>query len=71
MTLHQVKEWGFLLLHESERKNNAQDALLFNGLVSAWKISATRRDVCSRMVHKQYKKRLTSRNRNMTCRIAE
>jgi len=34
--LDQVKELGFLLFHEAERKGNAQDALLFNGLVSAW-----------------------------------
>ncbi|MCL2489471.1 MAG: DUF1156 domain-containing protein [Propionibacteriaceae bacterium] len=36
VALDQVKELGFLLFHEAERKNNAQDALLFNGLVSAW-----------------------------------
>jgi len=36
VALDQVKELGFLLFHEAERKANAQDALLFNGLVSAW-----------------------------------
>ena len=34
--LGQVKELGFLLFHEAERKGNTQDALLFNSLVSAW-----------------------------------
>jgi putative DNA methylase len=34
--LDAVKELGFLLFHEAERKGDAQDALLFNGLVSAW-----------------------------------
>ena len=36
LSLDQVKELGFLLFHEAERQKNAQDALLFNGLVSAW-----------------------------------
>jgi len=36
VALDQVKELGFLLYHEAERKGNAQDALLFNGLVSSW-----------------------------------
>ncbi|QRV01769.1 DUF1156 domain-containing protein [Arcanobacterium phocisimile] len=31
-----VKELGFLLFHEAEKKNDTKDALLFNGLVSAW-----------------------------------
>jgi len=34
--LDQVKELGFLLYHEAERKKDARDALLFNGLVSSW-----------------------------------
>jgi putative DNA methylase len=34
--LDQVKELGFLLFHDAERKGSAQDALLFNGLVSSW-----------------------------------
>jgi len=36
VALDQVKELGFLLFHEAERQGNAQDGLLFNGLVSAW-----------------------------------
>lgn len=34
--LDAVKELGFLLFHEAEKKKNTQDAILFNGLVSAW-----------------------------------
>lgn len=34
--LDAVKELGFLLFHEAERKNDIRDAVLFNGLVSAW-----------------------------------
>ncbi|MBE6477653.1 MAG: DUF1156 domain-containing protein [Propionibacteriaceae bacterium] len=36
VNLDAVKELGFLLFHEAEKKNQAKDALLFNGLVSAW-----------------------------------
>lgn len=31
-----VKELGFLLFHEAEKKRDSKDAGLFNGLVSAW-----------------------------------
>lgn len=31
-----IKELGFLLFHEAEKKKDTTDALLFNGLVSAW-----------------------------------
>lgn len=31
-----IKELGFLLFHEAEKKKDTADALLFNGLVSAW-----------------------------------
>lgn len=31
-----VKELGFLLFHEAEKKDDAPDALLFNSLVTAW-----------------------------------
>jgi len=34
--LDPVKELGFLLFHEAEKKSDAKDALLFNGLVGAW-----------------------------------
>lgn len=34
--LDAVKELGFLLFHEAEKKKDTQDAILFNGLVSAW-----------------------------------
>ena len=34
--LDAVKELGFLLFHEAEKKKDTEDALLFNGLVSAW-----------------------------------
>nr|WP_227462799.1 MULTISPECIES: DUF1156 domain-containing protein [Nocardia] len=34
--LDAVKELGFLLFHEAEKKKDAKDAILFNGLVSAW-----------------------------------
>lgn len=36
LDLDAVKELGFLLFHEAEKKGQAKDALLFNGLVSAW-----------------------------------
>ncbi|UKA69009.1 DUF1156 domain-containing protein (plasmid) [Arthrobacter sp. FW306-05-C] len=36
VNLDAVKELGFLLFHEAEKKNDTKDALLFNGLVSAW-----------------------------------
>ncbi|WP_354576647.1 hypothetical protein [Frigoribacterium sp. UYMn621] len=34
--LDAVKELAFLLFHEAEKKNDTKDAVLFNGLVSAW-----------------------------------
>ena len=34
--LDAVKELGFLLFHEAEKKGDSKDAGLFNGLVSAW-----------------------------------
>lgn len=36
VSLDAVKELGFLLFHEAEKKGNTKDAVLFNGLVSAW-----------------------------------
>ena len=36
VNLEAVKELGFLLFHEAEKKRDTQDAILFNGLVSAW-----------------------------------
>ena len=36
VNLDAVKELGFLLFHKAEKKKDTQDALLFNGLVSAW-----------------------------------
>lgn len=36
VNLDAVKELGFLLFHEAEKKSAAKDAILFNGLVSAW-----------------------------------
>lgn len=36
VNLDAVKELGFLLFHEAEKKKDTQDAVLFNGLVSAW-----------------------------------
>lgn len=36
VSLDAVKELGFLLFHEAEKKRDTQDAILFNGLVSAW-----------------------------------
>lgn len=36
VNLDAVKELGFLLFHEAEKKNESKDAGLFNGLVSAW-----------------------------------
>lgn len=35
-SLDAVKELGFLLFHEAEKKKDTKDAILFNGLVSAW-----------------------------------
>jgi putative DNA methylase len=34
--LDAVKELGFLLFHEAEKKGDTKDAILFNGLVGAW-----------------------------------
>ncbi|MCK3771231.1 hypothetical protein MZK47_16315 [Microbacterium aerolatum] len=36
VNLDAVKELGFLLFHEAEKKRDSKDAGLFNGLVSAW-----------------------------------
>lgn len=36
VSLDAVKELGFLLFHEAENKKDTKDAILFNGLVSAW-----------------------------------
>lgn len=36
VNLNAVKELGFLLFHEAEKKSDAQDAGLFNALVSVW-----------------------------------
>jgi putative DNA methylase len=34
--LDAVKELGFLLFHEAEKKGDTKDAIMFNGLVGAW-----------------------------------
>lgn len=34
--LDPVKELGFLLFHEAEKKSDTKDAILFNGLVGSW-----------------------------------
>jgi putative DNA methylase len=34
--LDAIKELGFLLFHEAEKKGDTQDAIMFNGLVGAW-----------------------------------
>lgn len=34
--LDPIKELGFLLFHEAEKKGDTKDAILFNGLVGAW-----------------------------------
>ncbi|WP_103064379.1 hypothetical protein [Actinomyces qiguomingii] len=31
-----IRELGFLLFHEAEKQHHTEDALLFNGLVTAW-----------------------------------
>ena len=36
MSLDSVKELGFLLFHEAEKKGDTKDAGLFNGLVGSW-----------------------------------
>lgn len=36
VNLDAVKELGFLLFHEAEKKKDTKDAILFNGLVCAW-----------------------------------
>ncbi len=36
VNLDAVRELGFLLFHEAEKKKDTKDAILFNGLVSAW-----------------------------------
>jgi putative DNA methylase len=36
VSLDNVKELGVMLFHYAEKKGDAQDALLFNGLVTAW-----------------------------------
>lgn len=44
-----VKELGFLLFHEAEKKDDASDALLFNSLVTAWgDVSERARRIASR-----------------------
>lgn len=44
-----VKELGFLLFHEAEKKDDAPDALLFNSLVTAWgDVSERARRIASR-----------------------
>lgn len=37
VSLEAVKELGFLLFHEAEKKKDTEDAVLFNGLVSSWR----------------------------------
>jgi putative DNA methylase len=36
VNLSAVKELGFRLFHEAEKNGDTNDAVLFNGLVSAW-----------------------------------
>jgi putative DNA methylase len=36
VSLDMVKELGFLLFHEAEKKGDTKDAILFNALVSSW-----------------------------------
>jgi putative DNA methylase len=36
LSLDAVKELGFLLFHEAEKKGDNKDAGLFNGLVGSW-----------------------------------
>jgi putative DNA methylase len=36
VNLDAVRELGFLLFHEAEKKSDTKDAILFNSLVSAW-----------------------------------
>ncbi len=36
VNLDAIKELGFLIFHEAEKKRDSKDAGLFNGLVSAW-----------------------------------
>ena len=36
VNLDAIKELGFLLFHEAEKKRDSKDAGLFNGLVGAW-----------------------------------
>lgn len=36
INLDAIKELGFLLFHEAEKMHDTKDAILFNGLVSAW-----------------------------------
>jgi putative DNA methylase len=36
VNLDAIKELGFLLYHDAEKKGNAEDALLFNSLISSW-----------------------------------
>ena len=36
VSLDAVKELGYLLFHDAEARGNAEDALIFNGLVSSW-----------------------------------
>lgn len=36
VSLDAVKELGFLLFHEAEKKRDTRDAILFNGLIGAW-----------------------------------
>jgi putative DNA methylase len=36
VNLDAVKELGFLLYHDAEKKGNTEDALVFNSLVGSW-----------------------------------
>ncbi|MDR1422728.1 MAG: DUF1156 domain-containing protein [Coriobacteriales bacterium] len=54
VSLDAVKELGFLLYHEAEKKGNAEDALLFNSLVGSWgDLSEQSRAAATRAVQKE------------------
>jgi putative DNA methylase len=54
VSLDMVKELGFLLFHEAEKKGDTGDAVLFNALVSSWReLTVQARTLAARETHVQ------------------
>jgi putative DNA methylase len=60
VSLDAVKELGFLLFHEAEKKGSTEDALLFNSLVSSWgDLSGQSRAAAARAAQKEAQSQMT------------